>query len=247
MYLLVGCGSNDSDTVVPTYTIGGVVSGLEGSGLVLQNDGSDDLPIRTNGNFIFKTALIDNSLYFVTVLSQPSSPEQICTTTNLTGFIDGANITDVAVDCITISGTVGSYVGQIAPDFALSDTLNNPVVMSTELVGADAIVLYFTMWDPVSVYHMSHIRTHIIPNFPNVKFFFIDFVSGTVELSRITQEAGGYTDLTVLVDDTQEVLNLYNANMGTTVVIENAGSHGIVRMNEDYGDGTKLTDVLNAL
>ena len=35
--------------------------------------------------------------------------------------------------------------------------------------------------------------------------------------------------------------------MGTTVVIENAGSHGIVRMNEDYKDSTRLIETLNAL
>jgi hypothetical protein len=35
--------------------------------------------------------------------------------------------------------------------------------------------------------------------------------------------------------------------MGTTVVIENSGGQGTVRMNEDYKDGTKLTDTLDAL
>jgi hypothetical protein len=35
--------------------------------------------------------------------------------------------------------------------------------------------------------------------------------------------------------------------MGTTVVIENDVTKGIVRMNEDYKDGTKLTETLTAL
>jgi hypothetical protein len=80
-----------------------------------------------------------------------------------------------------------------------------------------------------------------------VKFLIVDYVSGTVEQSRIAQEENFYTDLTVLVDNIQQVLALYEATMGTTVVIENAGSHGVVRMNEDYKDSTRLVETLNAL
>jgi hypothetical protein len=94
---------------------------------------------------------------------------------------------------------------------------------------------------------MSHMRTQVIPNYPNVKFLIVDYVSGTVELSLSAQQENGYTDLTVLVDNVQEVLTLYQATMGTTVVIENAGSHGVVRMNEDYKDSVKLTTTLDAL
>lgn len=145
------------------------------------------------------------------------------------------------------TSTVGASVGQIAPDFSLFDTLGNTVTMSAELTGTPGIVLYFTMWCPICDAHMSHLRTQVIPNYPDIKFFIIDYVSGTIELSRKAQEDNGYTDLTVLVDSVQEVLTLYEATMGTTVVIENAGSHGIVRMNEDYKDSTRLIETLNAL
>ena len=142
---------------------------------------------------------------------------------------------------------VGSSVGQIAPDFSLSDTLGNTVTMSVELFNHSAIVLYYTMWCPICDSHMSHMRAQVIPNYPNVSFLIVDYVSGTVELSRTAQTDNGYTDMTVLVDNIQEALTLYQATMGTTVVIENAGSHGIVRMNEDYKDSVKLTTTLDAL
>ena len=145
------------------------------------------------------------------------------------------------------SSTIGANVGQMAPNFTRPDTENNMVDMLTELSGTDGIVLYFTMWCPVCDSHMSHMRVQVIPNYPNVKFFIIDYVSGTVELSRTAQQDNGYTDLTVLVDNIQEVLTLYEATMGTTVVIENAVTHGIVRMNEDYKDSVKLTTTLDAL
>ena len=40
-----------------TFTVGGSVSGLTGSGLVLQNNGGDNLTIATSGNFTFAMAL----------------------------------------------------------------------------------------------------------------------------------------------------------------------------------------------
>ena len=140
--------------------------------------------------------------------------------------------------------TIGPAVGQMAPDFSLFDTLGNPVTMSAELTNAQGVVLYYTMWCPICDSHMSHMRSQVIPDFPNVKFFIIDYVSGTIELSREAQLSNGYADLTVLVDNIQEVLNLYQATMGTTVVIDNAGT---VRMNEDYKDGVKLADTLASL
>lgn len=145
------------------------------------------------------------------------------------------------------SSTIGASVGQMAPDFSLSDTEGNAITMSAELVNTDAIVLYYTMWCPICDSHMSHMRAQVIPNYPNVSFLIIDYVSGTVELSRSAQISNGYTDMRVLVDNIQEVLTLYEGTMGTTVVIENAGSHGIVRMNEDYKDSVKLTRTLDAL
>lgn len=140
--------------------------------------------------------------------------------------------------------TIGPAVGQIAPDFSLFDTLGSPVTLSAELTNAQGVVLYYTMWCPICDSHMSHMRSQVIPGFPNVRFLIIDYVSGTVELSREAQLSNGYADLTVLVDNIQEVLTLYQATMGTTVVIDNAGT---VRMNEDYKDGIKLTETLASL
>jgi peroxiredoxin len=141
-------------------------------------------------------------------------------------------------------GTIGPAVGQVAPDFALFDTLNNTVSLTAELASADAVVLYFTMWCPICDSHMSHMRANIIPNFPNVKFYMVDYVSGTVEYARDAQQSNGYTDLNVLVDNIQEVTKLYDATMGSTIVIDKTQ---IVQMNEDYKDGTRLAEVLTAL
>mgnify|MGYP001825190108 CR=1 FL=1 len=144
--------------------------------------------------------------------------------------------------------TIGSQPGQIAPDFDLSDTENNMVNMFTELNSASGIVLYFTMWCPKCNQDTDDMIARVIPNFPNVKFFLIDYISGSISQAYITQNSYGYDSMTVLVNNIpQDVLSLYEATMGTTVVIENADSHGIVRMNEDYKDASRLIETLNAL
>jgi hypothetical protein len=48
-----GGGSNSNRT--PTFTIGGTVSGLAGTGLVLENNSGDDLSVGANGTFTFFT------------------------------------------------------------------------------------------------------------------------------------------------------------------------------------------------
>ena len=49
------------------------VAGLTGSGLVLRNNGADDLAISANGPFTFATTLTSGSSYSVTVLVQPAT------------------------------------------------------------------------------------------------------------------------------------------------------------------------------
>ncbi|MCG8383428.1 MAG: FG-GAP repeat protein, partial [Gammaproteobacteria bacterium] len=72
---------------------------LTGSGLVLQNNAGDDLTISADGSFTFATALTDGSTYNVTVSTQPSNPSQTCTVTSDTDTINGANVTNVLIDC----------------------------------------------------------------------------------------------------------------------------------------------------
>lgn len=105
--IIVSCATD-------SFTIGGTVSGLSGSGLVLQLNGADDLPVTANGSFSFPGALFDESTYEVTILTQPSSPTQVCAITNSGGTLAGADVTNVLVDCVdqhSISGTVTGLSG----------------------------------------------------------------------------------------------------------------------------------------
>jgi environmental stress-induced protein Ves len=91
-------------------TIGGTIAGLSGTGLVLQNNGGDDLAISANGSFTFETAVDAGSLYDVTVLTQPDSPTQLCSVANASGTAPATNVTSVSVTCSAGSFTVGGSV-----------------------------------------------------------------------------------------------------------------------------------------
>ncbi|MCX7115343.1 MAG: hypothetical protein NTW08_05500 [Gammaproteobacteria bacterium] len=93
-----------------TATVGGTVSGLSGSGLVLQNNGGDNLSVTTNGGFTFNTPLTSGSTYNVTVLTDPSSPSQTCVVSNGASTVTTSNITNVVVTCTTNAYTVGGTV-----------------------------------------------------------------------------------------------------------------------------------------
>jgi 6-phosphogluconolactonase (cycloisomerase 2 family) len=91
-------------------TIGGTVTGMIGSGLVLQNNGGDNLAISANGPFTFATTIAQGNAYNVSVLTQPSNPQQTCVVTNGGGTAGDANVTSVAIACTTNTFTVSANV-----------------------------------------------------------------------------------------------------------------------------------------
>jgi hypothetical protein len=96
-----GCGTGYNASAPPvTYTIGGTVINLAGTGggLQLYDNGGDSLLVNANGTFSFPTALATGTAYNVTVHIQPSAPAQTCGVTHATGTAT-ANVTSVVVDC----------------------------------------------------------------------------------------------------------------------------------------------------
>jgi 6-phosphogluconolactonase (cycloisomerase 2 family) len=106
--LLSACGGGGA-----AYSIGGTVSGLAGAGLVLQDNGKDDLALTANGAFTFRTALGVGASYNITIKSQPSSPLQHCVVTNGSGSVASANVTSAVVTCTTVY-TVGGTASGVA-------------------------------------------------------------------------------------------------------------------------------------
>jgi hypothetical protein len=88
-------------TVAAMHSIGGAVSGLQGSGLTL-SDGVDVLTVAPGATaFAFPTKLASGAAYAVAVSAQPSNPSQTCTVSNGTGTVGTADVTNVQVSCTT--------------------------------------------------------------------------------------------------------------------------------------------------
>lgn len=108
------------------YTIGGTVSGLSDS-VVLQNNGTDNETVSSDGTFTFSTALTDGSAYAVTVFTQPTG--QTCTVTNSSGTVDNANVTNVAVTCVSNVTTLSASVSTLG--LSVNDTGLNAALTGT--------------------------------------------------------------------------------------------------------------------
>jgi peroxiredoxin len=144
------------------------------------------------------------------------------------------------------AGSSGGSPGQKAPDFTVSDSTGATVTLASAISGKKGAVFYFTMWCPICDSHMSSMRASVAPTFPDVNFYLVDYVSGAVTAVAGAATSNGYAGgiFTILADTNHALLNIFQATMGTTVVID---SSGIVKMNEDYRDGENLRAVLSAL
>jgi hypothetical protein len=121
------------------YTVGGTLTGIPaGDTVTLQDNGSDNLTLSTNGTFTFPTALPDGHAYSVTVSgtsgATPLAPLTCTVKANGSGTISGANVTNVAVQCTHCP----AFTGNMDVDMynaAVSDGTANggvPAVMVTE-------------------------------------------------------------------------------------------------------------------
>src|SRR6266446_5345819 len=129
------------------FTVGGSVSGLAGTGLVLADNTTDKLTITANGTFTFASTVAKGGSYAVTVQTQPSNPTQTCGVTAGSGTAT-ANVT-VTVSCTTnpVTATIGGMVSGLVANSSvilqnnggdsLTVTANGPFVFKTPVTGAD--------------------------------------------------------------------------------------------------------------
>ncbi len=110
---LAACGQNQNWSANPTsITIGGTVSGLNGT-LALSNNTGDPLSIKANGPFVFALSLASGASYSVVITAQPAG--QTCTAQNASGK-STSNVTNIAFACVatpTISVQVATLTGTL--------------------------------------------------------------------------------------------------------------------------------------
>ncbi len=115
---LAACGGSGGN-----LALSGAVVGLTLDGLVLQNNGANDLVVPAGAqSFVFPTLIGNDTSYNVTVKSSPA--QAVCTASSNTGRTANFDINSVLISCITNSYDVGgSIVGLKADGLVL---INGP-------------------------------------------------------------------------------------------------------------------------
>lgn len=160
---LVACGSSSNNggedvgvAPVAPRTIGGAVTGLAGSGLVLMVNG-DPLQVNADGSFTFPSTLPPGTSYTVSIKTPPTEPYQDCTIANASGVTGTTDSGNIAIVCRTNTnpahtvggtlnwsqggGSVQLQVNGLAPITATSNGAATPFTFPTSIPGGSAYVV----------------------------------------------------------------------------------------------------------
>jgi hypothetical protein len=213
-----------------SYSVGGSVNGLGGSGLALSLNGGTNLPITANGSFTFPASVASGASYAVTIAAQPSAPAQVCTVSNGSGTIAGADVTNVAISCATSATyTVGGNVGGLAGNglalslnggAALPISANGPFTFPAALIdgAAYAVAIAAQPSDPT--------QTCTVAN-----------GSGTIAAANVTNVAVTCTTHTYTVGGA--VSGLSGNGLALSL---NGGANLVVTQNGSYAFPAPLSD-----
>ncbi|MGE0114222.1 MAG: Ig-like domain-containing protein [Steroidobacteraceae bacterium] len=149
---LAACGGGGgSSTPPPTpVTIGGAVSGLAGAGLVLKNNGGNDLSVTANGAFTFSSTVNSGAAYAVTVGTQPTAPAQNCVVASGSGTAPASNVTNVQVTCTTTeTHTVSINVTGLSGTLVLQNNGGNDLTVTAD--GTASFATAVTYGNPYAV------------------------------------------------------------------------------------------------
>ena len=220
--LMAGCGGGggggDSSSPPPppaTFTVGGTVTGLTGTGLILQTNAGDVVPVSGAAAFAFPNPLGTGAAYTVTVKAQPTAPAQTCIVTNGSGTVGTANITTVAVACSTVTGyTVGGTVsGLVGSGLTLAicvlvhngPGLHLPICNNLKQVSADGTYTLATV--NLADYSGSYLSISQQPSSPTQNC--------TISNAAISTQAANETGFTVSCAEFAYVTNATDDTLST--------------------------------
>ncbi len=115
---LTACGGGGDDGGSSSYTLGGSVSGLNGDGLILSDNGTTLSVPSAATSFAFTGSM--SGSYSVTVLSQPSNGT--CSVTNGSGSGGSGSVTSVEVVCRPYAVFVANSIGETLAQFNIGTT-----------------------------------------------------------------------------------------------------------------------------
>jgi hypothetical protein len=184
--VVVNCSTN-------TFTVGGNVSGLAGSGLVLANT-NGNIDIGSDGQFSFQPQA-NGSTYNVTIASQPSNPTQTCMVSGGGGSIAGASVTTVAVNCSTGSFTVGGTVSGLLSGVSVVLEDNGGDLLN---VGQDSS---FTFATPLASGDSYHVTAMASSSLEDCQVSAGDGIVGTSDVTNVAVTCTPLYTISVTIED----------------------------------------------
>lgn len=136
------------NVVLPTYTVGGTISGLSGS-VSLKLDGTGPTSTQTksfgtNGSFTFSTPLQQGSNWAVSVATQPVG--QTCNLSGGNGTNLAANVTTVLVNCTINQYTLTYTAGANGSISGTSQQIVNHGASGTAVTAVASAGYHFVKW-----------------------------------------------------------------------------------------------------
>jgi sugar lactone lactonase YvrE len=172
LVFMISCSSSSTDRNTATYTIGGTVSGLNGT-LVLHNNGGNALPVSSSGSFVFNASLATGRSYSVTVPSQPAA--QTCTVTNGSGTVNAASITNIQIACSNNTYAVGGTVSGLNGTLVLRNNGGDDLSVS-----ANGSFTFSTALNNETAYSVT------VSSQPSLQICTIVNGSGTIQTANVT-------------------------------------------------------------
>jgi len=222
---VVDSGAPVIDAAKPTFTVGGMVSGLAaGNEVVLQNNAGDDLTVGANGAFTFSKPIEGGQPFAVTVKTSPTTPTQTCTVTGGTGTVVAGNVTSVNVNCVTVKYAVGGGItGLVGAGLVLTNNAGDDLS-----VNANGTFAFGTTVDDGSAYAVA-VKTQPVDQTCTVAAG-----SGSVAGAPVTNVAVTCVTTSFSVGGTVSGLT------GTVVLTDNGGDDLSVAADGSFTFGTKV-------
>jgi 6-phosphogluconolactonase len=235
-----------------TSTLAGTITGLAGTGLVLQDSvsGNTTTTLATGAtSFTISPAINSGASYNVVVMTQPTTLGQYCTVTNPSGTVVGTAITNLAVTCRnegqfafvadTASGTVTSFTidDTNSPTTAglLTQVATNGVATAGASSGPAGIVAKSAGAGAYYVYTADNDGTGDVAQYAVAANGQIAFVGLTP-----TGQAGS-TPTGIAIDPSGNFLLVTDSLFGT-----GGSGYGVIEVFEIATIGGTLTEVANS-
>ena len=246
--LMAACGGSSApvSAAAETHTVSGTVSGLRESalGLKVQISSGETFTFLADGTFTFPAALLVGTSYGVTIVTQPSKPDQTCVVNNGSGTIGNADVSNIAIVCpYGATHTIGGTVSGLAAGSTLSlvyhgANLGGPIFLSVTADGAFTFADVHTSATSGVDYGVQVSSQPVNPNQSCV----VSNGNGTMGSTDVTSVAivcgpatGSFT-----VGFTINGLRYTSANVGLLEIVNNGGDGIALRGDGSYPFPTAL-------